>query len=66
MLALFVEKRIKYLYHKQILGLFFLVICDPICQNGGMCKNSGRCKCPKGFKGTHCQLVRKKRKRKNG
>ena len=29
--------------------------CSPPCQNGGMCLNSGKCKCPIEFHGKLCQ-----------
>ena len=50
--------------HMSKLRCSFLAVCDPPCQNGGICKNSGKCKCPFGFKGSQCQLVRKRRKKK--
>ena len=44
--------------------LSHLVICDPPCQNGGVCRKSGRCKCLTGYKGAQCQMERRGKKRK--
>ena len=33
---------------------FSLAICDPPCENGGLCVQSGHCSCPAGWKGATC------------
>ncbi|XP_022097519.1 uncharacterized protein LOC110982993 isoform X2 [Acanthaster planci] len=35
--------------------LFYDFNCDPVCRNGGFC-SLGTCQCPKGYRGTACEL----------
>ena len=51
-------------HHKVLLHFLCPVICDPPCQNGGVCRKSGRCKCLTGYKGAECQIEKRRKKRK--
>merc|ERR1712183_301827 len=50
---------VKIFYYHIFLS--HLVICDPPCQNGGVCRKSGRCKCLTGYKGAQCQMEREEK-----
>ena len=41
------------------------VVCDPVCENGGRCRKSGRCKCLPGYYGPRCESRRQGRSRKH-
>lgn len=41
----------------KLLRFYFTAVCNPSCQNNGICMSPGVCDCPENFMGTQCQMV---------
>lgn len=39
-------------------SLLLLAVCNPPCQNGGVCKTPGKCECPEMFDGPQCEKMK--------
>ena len=35
--------------------MLLIAICNPVCQNGGVCVGSNKCKCKSGYSGHLCE-----------
>ena len=43
--------------HYYVVGMFsYAAICQPSCQNGGICTAPGRCECPPTHRGLLCHI----------
>lgn len=42
-----------YCYQRNV----FLAVCNPPCENGGICEKPNKCNCPKSYDGSLCQYL---------
>jgi hypothetical protein len=43
-----------YIYYKNVIW-YYLAICEPECENGGVCLRDDECKCKHFTSGKHCE-----------